>query len=59
MKVRGTCTIELVVDEETEKKLRRLCEFSSKLWDEINHIRLKAWMEKKPIDFKGDVQRVL
>jgi putative transposase len=53
VKVRRTCTIELVVDEETEEKLRRLCELSSKLWDEINHIRLKAWLEKRPIDFKG------
>ena len=51
--MRRTCTIELVVDEEAEKRLRRLCELSSKLWDEINHIKLKAWMEKKPIDFKG------
>jgi putative transposase len=53
MKVRGTCTIALVVDEETEKRLRQLCELSSKFWDEVNHIRLKAWMEKKPIDFKA------
>jgi putative transposase len=53
MKVRGTCTIALVVDEEAEEKLRRLCELSSKLWDEVNHIRLKAWLEREPIDFKG------
>ena len=51
--MRRTCTIELVVDEEAEEKLRRLCELSSKLWNEINHIRLKAWLEKRPIDFKG------
>jgi len=51
--MRRTCTIELVVDEEAEEKLRRLYELSSKLWDEVNHIRLKAWLEKRPIDFKG------
>jgi len=53
MKVRRTCIVELVVDEEAEKKLRQLCDLSSKLWNEINHIRLKAWMEKRPIDFKA------
>jgi len=51
--LRRTCTIKLVVDEETEKRLRRLCELSSKLWNEINYARLKAWMEKKGIDFEA------
>jgi putative transposase len=51
--LRRTCIVELIVDEETEKKLRRLCELSSKLWNEINYTRLKAWMEKKGIDFDG------
>jgi len=53
MKVRRTCIVELVVDEEAEKKLKQLCDLSSKLWNEINHIRLKAWMEKRPIDFEA------
>jgi len=53
MKVKRTCVVELVVDEETEKKLRQLCDFSSKLWNEVNYARLKAWMEKKPIDFEA------
>jgi len=51
--LRRTCIVELIVDEETEKRLRRLCEPSSKLWNEINYTRLKAWMEKKSIDFDG------
>jgi len=51
--VRRTCIVELVVDEETGKRLRQLCDLSSKLWDEINYVRLKAWMEKRPIDFKA------
>jgi len=45
--------VELVVDEGAEKKLKQLCDLSSKLWNEINHIRLKAWMEKKSIDFEA------
>jgi putative transposase len=51
--MKRTCTVELVVDEEAEKKLRQLCDLSSKLWNEINYIRLRAWLEKKPINFKG------
>jgi putative transposase len=51
--LRRTCIVELIVDEETEKKLRRLCELSSKLWNEINYVRMKAWMGKKGIDFEA------
>jgi putative transposase len=53
MKMRRTCVVELVVDEETEKRLKQLCDLSSKLWNEVNYARLKAWMEKKSIDFDG------
>lgn len=52
MKVRRTCVVELVVDEEAEKKLKQLCNLSSKLWNEINHIRLRMWLEKRFIDFE-------
>ena len=45
--------VELIVDEETKKKLKLLYEFSSKLWDEVNHARLKMFFERKHIDFKG------
>jgi putative transposase len=45
--------VELVVDEETEKKLKQLCDLSSKLWNEVNYVRLKMYLEKKHIDFDG------
>ena len=45
--------MELVVDEETEKRLRQLCDLSSKLWNEVNYVRLRMWLEKKFIDFEG------
>jgi len=45
--------VELVVDEEAEKRLRRLCNLSSKLWNEVNYARLRMWLEKKFIDFDG------
>jgi len=51
--MKRTCVVELVVDEETEKRLKQLCDLSSKLWNEVNYARLKAWMEKRSIDFKG------
>jgi putative transposase len=53
MNVRRTCVVGLIVDEETEKRLRRLCDLSSKLWNEINYTRLRMWLEKKGIDFEG------
>jgi putative transposase len=51
--VRRACVVELVVDEETEKRLRQLCDLSSKLWNEVNYARLRMWLEKKGIDFEG------
>jgi len=51
--VKRTCIVELIVDEETEKRLRQLCDLSSKLWNEVNYARLKTWLEKKHIDFDG------
>jgi len=48
-----TYMVELVVDEETEKKLKQLCDLSSKLWNEVNYVRLRMWLEKKFIDFDG------
>jgi putative transposase len=53
MNVKRTCVVELVVDEEAEKKLKQLCDLSSKLWNEVNYIRLRMWLEKKFIDFDG------
>jgi len=53
MKVRRACVVELVVDEEAEKRLKQLCNLSSKLWNEINYTRLRMWLEKKGIDFEA------
>jgi len=51
--MKRTCIVELVVDEEAEKRLRRLCDLSVKLWNEVNYVRLRMWLEKKGIDFDG------
>jgi putative transposase len=51
--MKRNCIVELVVDEETEKKLKQLCDLSSKLWNEVNYVRLRMWLEKKPIDFEA------
>ena len=51
--MKRTCTVELIVDEDAEKRLRQLCDLSSKLWNEVNYARLKMYLEKKHIDFEG------
>jgi putative transposase len=51
--MKRNCIVELVVDEEAEKKLKQLCDLSSKLWNEVNYVRLRMWLEKKPIDFEA------
>jgi putative transposase len=53
MRVRRTCVVELVVNEDVEKRLRQLCDLSSRLWNEVNYVRLRMFLEKKGIDFKG------
>ena len=45
--------MELVVDEETERGLRQLYDLSLKLWNKVNYVRLRMWLEKKFIDFDG------
>jgi putative transposase len=35
------------------KRLRQLCNLSSKLWNEVNYARLRMFLEKKSIDFEG------
>jgi len=34
------------------RRLRQLCDLSSKLWNEVNYVRLRMWLEKKFIDFE-------
>jgi putative transposase len=50
--------VELVVDEDAEKRLRQLCELSSKLWNEVNYARLRMFLERKPIDFEGTYKKL-
>jgi len=45
--------VELIVGEEAERRLKQLCELSSKLWDEVNYARLRIFLERKRVDFKG------
>jgi putative transposase len=51
--MKRVCVMELIVDEGAEKRLRQLCDLSSKLWNEVNYVRLRMWLERKHIDFKG------
>jgi putative transposase len=51
--MKRNCIVELVVDEEVEKKLKQLCDLSSKLWNEVNYVRLRMWLEKKAADRCG------
>jgi putative transposase len=53
MRVRRTCVVELVVDEDAEKRLKKLCDHSSKLWNEVNYVRLRMFLERRHIDFEG------
>ena len=48
-----TCIVELVVDKNSEEKLKRLCSLSSKLWNEVNYARRRMFFEKKGVDFKA------
>jgi putative transposase len=57
--MKRNCIVELVVDEETEKKLKQLCDLSSKLWNEVNYVRLRMWLEKKHIDFEATYREIL
>jgi putative transposase len=57
MKVRRNCVVELVVDEDAGKRLRQLCDLSSKLWNEVNYARLRTFLEKKGIDFEGTYKK--
>jgi len=50
--MRRTCVVELVVDEEAEKRLRQLYDLSLKLWNKVNYVRLRMWLEKKFIGFE-------
>jgi len=51
--MRRTSVVELVVDKGTEERLKLLCSLSSKLWNEVNYARRKAFFERKGVDLKA------
>jgi len=51
--MRRTSVVELVVDKSFEEKLKLLCSLSSKLWNEVNYARRRAFFEKKGVDLKA------
>ena len=51
--MRRTCVVELIIVDDAEERLKQLCDLSSKLWNEVNYARLRMFLERKPIDFKG------
>ena len=50
--MRRTSVVELVVDKSFEEKLKLLCSLSSKLWNEVNYARRRAFFEKRGVDLK-------
>jgi len=50
--MKRTSIIELVVDKNSEEKLKLLCSLSSKLWNEVNYARRRMFFEKKGVDLK-------
>ena len=51
--MRRTSVVELVVDRESESRLKLLCSLSSKLWNEANYARRRMFFEKKGVDLRG------
>jgi putative transposase len=51
--MRRTSVVELVVDKSSEEKLKLLCSLSSKLWNEVNYARRRAFFEKRGVDLKA------
>jgi putative transposase len=52
-KMRRASIVELVVDKGTEERLKLLCSLSSKLWNEVNYARRKAFFERKGVDLRA------
>jgi putative transposase len=51
--MKRTSIIELIVDKNSEEKLKLLCSLSSKLWNELNYTRRRMFFEKKGVDLKA------
>jgi len=50
--MKRTSIVELLVDKNSEERLRLLCSLSSKLWNEVNYARRRAFFEKRGADLK-------
>jgi putative transposase len=51
--MKRTSIVEPVVDKNSEKSLKLLCSLSSKLWNEVNYARRRAFFEKRGVDLKA------
>jgi len=51
--LKRTSIVKLILDKDTESKLKALCSLSSKLWNEVNYSRRRQFFEKKHVDLKG------
>jgi len=44
--------VRLVLNKDTETKLKALCSLASKLWNEVNYVRRRQFFEGKRVDLK-------
>jgi putative transposase len=45
--VKRSSVVRLIVDRSSEEKLKLLCDLSSKLWNEVNYARRRAFFESR------------
>ena len=48
--MKRTSIVRLIVDKNSEEKLKLLCSLSSKLWNEVNYSRRRMFFEKRGVD---------
>jgi putative transposase len=51
--MKRTSIVRLIVDKDTEERLKLLYNLSSKLWNEVNYARRRMFFEKRGVDFKA------
>ena len=47
-----TSIVRLIVDKDTEERLKLLYNLSSKLWNEVNYARRRMFFEKRRVDYE-------
>jgi putative transposase len=50
--MKRTSVVELIVDVETESKLKLLCSLLSKLWNKVNYVRRRMFFGKRGVDLR-------